>query len=544
MKILCNRNKGYRWTVGEGVFFKGFVIESDGNVLRDTEALKLFESISNYQDFVETLGVIEGCFSVIVEKGSDEVWGAVDIERTMPLYYSLDLDIISDDADVIREEKEIAFDEVDAKRCLEMYGACYISYQNTIYESIKQIDYKNAICIKKGKLSTSVYYEDKTPIKDWDRKSALLEMKEKYENAIKRSLKVIGNRKIILSLSGGYDSRCIACTLKNLGVENVLCLAYGDRNSFEIQVSERVARALGYQWKCIEYSDEDQLGLLEDHDFLEYTKDHDYTLYVQNYAAIKKAVKTKILPDPTESVFLVGLINDVTVGHYTPSREEALVYGFSDDGLADFIVRDSFARFELRKDVHDYFHRLVMKSIDKYGTHVKDYQSFVTAWDDLNLGRGHSRNYPKMNRVHEFYGYEWIMPFMDKELMSFWRSIPVEMRLDHNLFEEFITEHLAKQYGVGEKKVLVPNAKTPIGNKIKRKLGGIATRILYPLGIPLKRKNDINHFAPLEVRLYKEIKQKDAIKYKRAGIRHLIEVYSMERKYGTKWFALIKGKIR
>lgn len=545
MQVICNNNRGYKWISEDGIYFKGFILTENGSALRGNMAIDFFKRADSYEKFIKSLKSVEGCFSVII-CNADETWAAVDIERTMPIYYSTDLDLISDDAEVIRKEKKIRHDDINLMRCVEMYGTVYISYENTIYDGIKQIDYRNAIRVINGKVETTVYYIDKTPVKAWDRGEALKELKKISERAVKKALSVVGDRTIILSLSGGYDSRFLACTLKNLGIEKVICVAYGDRNSFEIKVSESVAKALGYQWHCIEYSDKDIVDIVseENKEFIQYTKEHDYTIYLQNFVAIKKLKEQKIITEPEKSVFMIGLINDVTVGHYTPDQETAEKYGLNDYGLAEFIIDDGFARFELREDVRKFFHKDVQESIDKYNAHVYDYQSFVTAWDDLNLGRGHSRNYPKMNKVHEFFGYEWIMPCMDRELMNFWRSIPVSMRINHNLFAEFVTENLANEYGVGQKKIEIPNAKTHMRRRIKRWMGGYATRLLYPLGIPLKRKADINNFAPLEVKLYKGIKQKDAIKATRAGIRHLMDVYFMEKRYGTDWYRRIKGMIK
>lgn len=545
MQVICDNNRGYQWTDEGGTYFRGFILTGDGQVLRGDEAVQFFRALESFEEFTSILEKTEGCFAVIVCR-EEETWAAVDIERTMPLYYSADLEFLSDNAEIIRKKKKIKHDDINPLGCLEMYGAIYISYEDTIYDAIKQIDYRNAIRISKGRVETKVYYRDNTPIGNWERKEALARLRQVSERAVRRALAVVGDRTIILSLSGGYDSRFLACTLKNLGVEKVVCVAYGDRSSFEIRVSRSVAEALGYPWHCIEYTDKDILNIVseENREFLQYTKEHDYTIYLQNFVAVKKLKEQHLIPEPEKSVFMVGLINDVTVGHYTPDEETAEKYGLNDYGLAEFIVDDSFARFELREDVRRHFHEKVQKSIEKYHTHVHDYQSFVTAWDDLNLGLGHSRNYPKMNKVHEFFGYEWLMPCMDRELMQFWRSIPVSMRQNHNLFAEYVTENLAKKYGVGQKKIEIPNAKTPLRRRIKRWLGGHAVKVFYPLGIPLKRKTDINNFAPMEVWLYREIRQKNAIKGSRAGIRHLMDVYFMEKRYGTDWYQKIKGMIR
>lgn len=543
MRIVCKGNGGYQWSDKNGVYFKGFIFDENETVLRAMDAIDFFSKASSFDEFTSTLSKIEESFSVIVDRG-DEVWAAVDIERTMPIYYSADLDMLSDNADEIRRYKKIDKDDIDTMACLEMYGAFFISGEDTIYDQIKQIDYRNAICISGGQVRTAVYYTDSTPVKAWKREDALTEVRARYENAVRRALKVVGDRTVILSLSGGYDSRCLACTLKNIGFENVVCLAYGDVNSFEIKVSKRVADALGYPWYCVEYSDEDQLAILNDKAFFEHGKAHDYVIYLQNYTAVKKAKAQGMIPDPAQSVFMVGLVNDVSVGHYVPLEDEAKSYGFDDNGLANYLVHTIFARFELSGEAQSYFHNKTIESINKYHTHVYDYQTFVTAWDDLNLGLGHSRMYPKMNQTHEYFGYEWLMPFMDRELMQFWRSVPVSMRIAHNLFAEFVTEKLADKYGVGEKKIEVGNAKTSMGRRIKRFLGGYAVRLLYPLGIPLKRTADINNFAPVEVALYKGIKQKRAVKPTRAAIGHLMSVYCMEQRYGTEWYKKIQGMVK
>ena len=57
------------------------------------------------------------------------------------------------------------------------------------------------------------------------------------------------NQPLLIPLSGGYDSRLIACLCKKSGLENVTCFTYGREDSFEVAISKKVASALGY--KCI-----------------------------------------------------------------------------------------------------------------------------------------------------------------------------------------------------------------------------------------------------------------------------------------------------
>lgn len=67
-------------------------------------------------------------------------------------------------------------------------------------------------------------------------------------------LRRIGNREIVVPLSGGLDSRTIVYYLKKLGCKNVICLSYGRKSSFEVKISKQVAERLGYKWILCEYT--------------------------------------------------------------------------------------------------------------------------------------------------------------------------------------------------------------------------------------------------------------------------------------------------
>lgn len=540
--LLSNRKKegGYFWTEANGIYFRGYIQLEDGTVYREGSAIKFFQNINTFNEFIELLKKVDGRFAVILNR-KGIIWAAVDIERTMPLYYTSDLKLISDDAEELRKSKGINHLNINSMRCLEMYGTAYIAYDNTIYEEIKQIDFREAIEINNNILKKEKYYISQSEIANISRSGAMKQLSVVTDRVMQRTKKVLNGRTVVLSLSGGYDSRFVACSLKKNGIDNVICYAYGDQNSFEIQQSKIVADALGYKWLYVEYKDDDIKNLVrgEDADFFEYCKEHDFVIYIQNYIAVKRLKKQGYIPE--DAVFITGLGNDTPVGHYVPSKKVAEEFGLNEKGLADFAVSDRFSRFNISDKAKDFFANEILENAKITHMKVFDYQSFVTAWDDINIGYGHSRWYPKMNKVHEYFGHEWLLPCFDKELLEFWRGIPVEMRINHNLFEEYMISDLGKEFGIGTKKIVEENAKTPAGQKLKRVLGGLAVRLFYPLGIPIKRKADVNNFAPLEVELYRKIKQKKAVKAERAGILLLLTIYVMEQRYGTEWYKKIQG---
>ena len=540
IKIILDKNSGYKWYDFENIRFKGYFF-CDEKFYDKQKAIDKILKIDDFESFIIFLKQINGFFSIIVEK-NNAVWAAVDIARSMPIFYSKELDCISDDAERIRLNKLINKDEFDEKRLLELYATSFVAGENTVYERIKQIEYGTAVLIKQGEIKKERYYIHYRDELKFERKEALFNLNILTKMAIKRAIEAANGRQIVLSLSGGYDSRYVACSLRESGVKDVICYSYGKKNSFEMEQSKKIADALGYKWIGIEYNDEDICSIIEkDLAYIDYFTTHDFTAYIQNYIAVKIIKEKQMVPN--DSVFFTGCVNDCTTGVYIPSSDICENYEMSAQGLAEYIFDLNFVKISISKNAKEFYIESLKEKINSYNIKIYNYSTFAKMFNCIIFGNEHTRWYCHMNRAHEFMGYEWIMPCMDKDLLDFWYSQPVDYLIRQNLYEEYVTKILAYKYGVGQKKHVEYNAKTITREKIKRKLGGLAVSILYPLGIPIKRKADINNFSGLEVKLYKAIKQKNAIRKDRAGISLLLNIFCMERRYGTNWWGIIRKNI-
>lgn len=532
MRFFCEKNRGYEWLETEKGCFRGYVQKQDGTVLRRETAILYFACAKTFSEFLDLLRGIDGCFSVIINR-EDTVWAAVDVARSMPLYYAKDGSIISDSSERVRLELGLAKDAVDKNRILEIYEDSFVAHNNTIYAEIKQIELGEAVEFVNGQVKRQPYFKHIAYIDEYiDRDQAKQKIKQLTDNMLNNLLYVIGNRQIVISLSGGYDSRYLACSLKQHGIDNVICYTYGKKTSFEIQQSKKVADALGYEWYCVEYNDKDIKSLLEKENkgYWDYCLEHDYTIYLQNYLAVKKLHEKGVFPK--NSVFLTGLCNDMPTGSYIPNGEIVKRFGYSRKGVANYISNLRFACKPISQKQYEFYVDEIECYLDRLNIEVVDYQTYVRALDCVTTGYHHSKCFCHMNTVHEYFGYEWLLPCWNKELLMFWYSLPVEMRLHQNLYEEYVTDILAKQYGVGTKKIVVKLSKYFWLAKLKRIMGAALIKIIYPLGIPLRRNNDVNNFALLEIELYKQIVNKRVIVSQRAVLTLLLNIYMVEQRYG------------
>ncbi len=542
MNIICSKNRGYKWTCERGIYFRGYFQVEEGEVYRGHDAIDRLSKIIIYDDFLVFLKEIYGSFSIIIEHG-DEVWAAVDIARSMPLYYSSNLKCISDKVDCLLEFNGIDNNSLDWSSVLEMYATSYISSDRTIYEFIKQIDIGCSICVKNGSIRNDVYYRHTARITNPQRERAIALLQVTTNKALQRINKIIGDRTIVISLSGGYDSRYLACSLKENGFENVICYTYGRKDSFEPKQSKLVANALGYEWHCVYYDDMpcDLLVSDEIQEYYNYSRNYDYISYIQNYYAFKNLVKNDVIPE--NAVVLTGLCNDMPSGFYTPSEDVAKRYGYTTKGCADYLYDTLFIKFELTSHAKESFINKIENDLEKRSLEVFDYESFIKATDCVNTGYSHSRCFLHMNDVHEFFGHEWIVPCWDKDLLNFWYSLPAKHRIHQNLYETYITDYIGKKYGVDTKKTIRSVAKKQILRKIIRRVGSLVVKPALWIGIPVRRKTDINNFAPQEVSIYREINNKKAIKSKYAALTLMLTVYFLDKRHGPGWYNQIKELI-
>lgn len=533
MNIVVTERDVYPWTVNKRCYFRGYIQKNSGECLRGIDAIDYF-FCEDYNVFLEKVKNIYGCFSVILVH-DNECYLAVDVARSMPLYYDTSLSIISDNAEEIRKFLNIKTSSIDIKKAAELLTTSYIIGDHTIYSDIHQLEIGCAGRINDGTIRKNYYFRHYSKGFVDNENKAMEKLRVASNNMVMRLKYLINDRPLLVSLSGGYDSRYIVCTLKENGFSNVVCYSYGRKGSFELVQAEQVAKAVGYKWIKIEYDEEDNDLILspEGIKYMNYCYNHEYMVYIQNFTAVKKIFDNKLVP--ANSIVITGLCNDMHTGLYTPSINVAAEYGFNKNGLAEFIVDKRFARYAPINSYREYLKNEVISMMEFYDLNVNDHMSFIRAYDCLDAGFSHSRCFLNMNKVHEFYGYEWALPCWDKELLDFWYSLSPDLRRSQYLYEKYITEFLGKKYGVGQKKYTNNEGRSKVSKFIRRNVGGMIVGICYPLGIPVKRKSDINNFSTLEVKLYKELSQKYVIAKRHAAFTLLLTAYLMEKRYGRQW---------
>lgn len=531
MVTLVN-NRGYEWSHYNGVHFKGVFINGDNvEIFRGKRACDFFAEIPSFTDFIELLKSNSGgAFSVVIEK-KEKTWMAVDVARSMPLYFSIDGHYISDSAESIRVSLGLAKEAVD-KDCLsELYARYFLFGDKTVYRNIRQLDLCEAVEITPTGITKKKYFYHQNKVDN----SSVGILRQKIEKAsyaaFARLKTMIEGRPVVLSMSGGYDSRFIGCMLKNVGVEDVSCYTYGKPTSFEVIQSRRNAEALGFRWTCVEMTDElqkrnlDEVGL----QYFNYYNGHDFTAYMQNFTAVRKLHEDGWFKPG--SVFLTGLCGDMPTGEYVLPYDSQKEYSLTTavaklwDDFYSQVTYDEDREYAIKKGIQ--------ATLEDYPIQINDYQTWHSAIDCFTTGTSHSHWFMHMNTVHSFFGYEWLLPYWDKELLMAWYSVPAEQKVKQKFYEDWLMEVICKPYGLSQKKINWGYSRRPLIRKIQYSMGAVANYVLLHIGIPFKRKQDFSNFAPFELELFKNIKTRSCINYRKGGMMRLLALYLIERRYGS-----------
>lgn len=414
MKVILERE--YRkWFQGDNFFSVGYVYVGGDLLEKDRLGNYIYEAIKQ-DNMMQVLQQSNGCFAVIcfVE---DKVYLIVDKLRSYPLLYAvMDNDcVITDSANGFKNSISTFFlNEISAAEFLSLG---YLSGNKTLLENIFNVEAGSYVVIDKKGFSICLYYEHIQKKQNFQDRILIAESSKKIEEAFKRMLKTVGDKTILIPLSGGYDSRLIACLCKKMNVQNVLCFTYGRKDSFEVAVSKKVADILGFDWCFIEYTQEIINKWINRpiwKEYVNYVGNLNVNPSVQGLFALLELKERKII-DPLNSVFIPGHSGDALGGsHMLPIN--TMKHKTLEQVLFEQYYRQNNLHFQWKKKLIDLLHDAVgrkkMSTDEKYDKHY--------SWNARNRQANFIVN---SVRTFEFIGSEWRIPLWDAEYSTFWNEV-------------------------------------------------------------------------------------------------------------------------
>ncbi|NDP41112.1 MAG: asparagine synthase [Aromatoleum sp.] len=417
----------------------------DDRFLTAVEIARVIDECPSDEVWCATVGKLNGCFA-LVSRRAGAVMAAVDRLRSIPLFYRV-ADAggeISDNALSLRDR--FASWTANPAGDAEFQLTGYVTGGETLVNEVRQLQAGEMLRWDVGTSSKPErrrYHEFRHG--DYFRADApeLIErLVATHERVFRRLANGASGRTLVVPLSGGYDSRLIGVSLRDLGLRDVICYSYGLPGNWESRISQELARYLGFRWEFVPYSAERWRAWAASERFAQYFRKAGNLAsipHIQDWPAVAELQRAHAVPP--DSIFVPGHSGDFLAGSHIP-RDFLNGRPVSRRALLDALQRAHYSLWDWpaggRSAQQAGFDRRIEGVIGAVPDGSPDLAAdLFERWD---LQERQAKFICNSMRVYEDFGYEWRLPLFDHELMDFWARVPVEMRVGRSLYFQFAAE--------------------------------------------------------------------------------------------------------
>lgn len=427
----------YRWTKHGKIRCAGFAWENGHSISKSGFCQAIEQHCHDFESFSQWTSHLNGPFAIIVEQ-AEEIWLATSHTWSYPLFYSLESELIeTGDTPVMFEAR--AKSAISSNDELYFLAFGVTPGNHTLCDRIKTVLPGETLQIG-GKEVQSVNALDSL-FQTRHPESEPEVTAQKIRDVFKRYSEKIGKQKVLLPLTSGYDSRLLACLLKEFGHTDVLCATWGNPDNSEREAAQRIAGQLGYPYLFIPYTSETIAGYTEDPEFekfMTYLGHLTSMPYLQEYFAIRQLLSEGLLD--TNTVVLPGHPGDFLRGSH-------LTQGLQHDSR-ERVAQKILAQFGSNYPLGSREKRMVLDEIMEHHFQDKplgDNRVYFDRWDYIER---QCKLVANSSMAWSFFGLETLHPLFDREMVSFFPGLPMGQRLGSVHYIETLVSQFFQKHGV------------------------------------------------------------------------------------------------
>ncbi len=398
------------------------------------------------------LSNIDGHYAIVI-KTPKIFFASVDRVRSIPLFFyqSPSSIIVTDQPEKLNCELTNPKTSPGQKDRLMFQMSGYCSGSSTLLNGVKQLqsgEYLKSNETDKLKFSQFYNYIPTNPefyISKSELKNSLANV---TLNILQKIIDSADGRTIVVPLSGGYDSKLVASGLAYLGYKNVKCFSYGQKNNFESLISKKVAKKLGYDWKYIRLTHnivkKDYYSKLHQ-SYISFSNTFGSVPVEHEFSAVRLLKKSGWIPK--DSLFINGMSGDFLQGSNIPKTLVGNRAELSDENRKEQILEALIDKHyslwkylgtsDNRKLVKDSLWNEIEKEVGGLPDNINN---DFGLYEFSEFKNRQSKYVITVQRVYEFFGYEWRLPLWDKDYLDYWENIEAKYKINRNLFIEVMHE--------------------------------------------------------------------------------------------------------
>ncbi|MBN2862692.1 MAG: hypothetical protein JXN62_05995 [Bacteroidales bacterium] len=429
------------WFTKNDIWVTGF-LRIGNRYIRNEEMVDYFQRVQTISDFKRKLISANGQFSVVIRR-NDEIWAAVDRLRNYPLYYTLiDCEFaIGDDSYLVAGMLQDKYLNNEARS--SFLSAGFTPNNLTLVDKVFQIEAGSYVVF--GRSAKIAFYHDASDgnivnQNIFEAGSALYKL---INNVFSANLEALSDKFIVIPLSGGFDSRLIAAMCSKYHTGKILCYTYGSADNPEVQPAAEIAQRLGLKWINIVYNKELIKDFLIDgffNDYYPYVSGLSSMFFMQEYFAVRYLKNSGLIPD--DSVFMPGFSGDVIAGsHLIPVMKKKM----NRKQITNIIFREYCRMIHLSVTDRTSLINLIAQRIP---TECSNPWRVFETWD---MKERQAKFIVNSAKVWRFFGFEYVIPLWDYNLVKFFSELPFEFKLYKKLYDMVLKETIFRDTGLNLK---------------------------------------------------------------------------------------------
>ncbi len=490
MKITLQHHQGSPWFISPDnrVMAKGLFFDPEGHLIQGQKLTEYFNVIDKTL-LAQRVKTANGIFSVIVKTGDNEYTLACDRIRFFPLFYSTHA--ISDRASNISSTIN--------PQIIPIFLATGFTPQNhTLLEKVYQVQAGEIVTINGSSVDSFFYHTytaEKFPAISYQ--EAKEQLSFQFEKTIQRLIKQLDIRQVVLSLSGGFDSRYLLAGLKQNGYTNVVCFSFGRNPNPEQKISEKVAKTLGYPWHFIEHTPQICQNYLQEklfQDYYHFSANHTASFFLMYFFALRYLKQNHLIDD--NAVFLTGYSGDLLGGSQLfPAMQKADMDYFSQYLYGKMYSLKRLPQTLKEQEISRLKQMLAQRPFTNY-----------TVAEDILLKEKVVKLVINSANIFCYFGHQTLFPLFDHDLMDFCVQLPFEYRLFKKLYNHVLKENYFIPMGIYFEQELQP---TPTEVHIQIWKEKLKNHLPYLIRKRFINKNDIMNYQLFTRDMIREMKSVD-----------------------------------